>query len=198
MATEHPARPAEPGLAAAGVALIAARRSTKRFADLPPTRAQVEALLQAAAAAPDHGQLAPWRFTVLEGASRALLGDAMAAALRSRMPEADEDALARERGKAFRSPVLIVVSVHPVAHPKVPEIEQWVATGAAVQNLWLAAVSLGLGLAWKTGSAAYDPGVKRALGLADEEGVVGFLHVGTPLAQGAPRAVEAASRTRWL
>jgi nitroreductase len=73
-----------------------------------------------------------------------------------------------------------------------------VATGAAVQNLWLAAVSLGLGLAWKTGSAAYDPGVKRALGLADEEGVVGFLHVGTPLAQGAPRAVEAASRTRWL
>jgi len=134
----------------------------------------------------------------LQGDSRALLGDAMAVALRTRMPEADEEALSRERGKAFRSPVLIVVSVRPVAHPKVPEIEQWVATGAAIQNLWLAAVSLGLGLAWKTGSAAYDPGVKRALGLAEEEGVVGFLHVGTPLVQSSARPVDSASRSRWL
>ena len=180
------------------LALIGRRRSTKRFADDPPTRSHIEALLQAAASAPDHGLLAPWRFLVLQGDSRALLGDAMAMALRTRMPEADEEALSRERGKAFRSPVLIVVSVRPVAHPKVPEIEQWVATGAAIQNLWLAAVSLGLGLAWKTGSAAYDPGVKRALGLAEEEGVVGFLHVGTPLVQSSARPVDAASRSRWL
>ena len=179
-------------------AAIAARRSTKRFADEPPTRAQLDALLHAAACAPDHGLLAPWRFTVLQGDSRAMLGDAMAAALRARLPASDGDALARERGKAFRSPVLIVVSVLPTPHPKVPEIEQWVATGAAVQNLWLAAVSLGLGVAWKTGSAAYDAGVKRALGLSDEEGIVGFLHVGTPLAHGASRTVGAADRTRWL
>jgi nitroreductase len=179
-------------------AVIAARRSTKRFSEAVPTRVQIEALLQAAAAAPDHGLLAPWRFTVLEGDSRALLGDAMAAALKARLAASDPESLARERGKAFRSPVLIVVSVHPEPHPKVPEIEQWVATGAAVQNLWLAAVSMGLGVAWKTGSAAYDPLVKRALGLPSEEGIVGFLHVGTPLAQGATRAVEAASRTRWL
>lgn len=180
------------------LALIAGRRSTKRFSDDLPARSLIESLLQAAVSAPDHGLLAPWRFLVLQGDARALLGDAMAMALRTRMPEADEEALARERGKAFRSPVLIVVSVRPVAHPKVPEIEQWVATGAAVQNLWLAAVSLGLGLAWKTGSAAYDPGVKRALGLAEEDGVVGFLHVGTPLAQSPSRPVEATSRTRWL
>jgi len=185
-------------MAAGFLALIGSRRSTKRFADGPPSRSHIEALLQAAASAPDHGLLAPWRFLVLQGDSRMLLGDAMAMALRTRMPEADEESLARERSKAFRSPVLIVVSVRPVAHPKVPEIEQWVATGAAVQNLWLAAVSLGLGLAWKTGSAAYDPGVKRALGLAEEEGIVGFLHVGTPLAQSPTRPVDAASRSRWL
>lgn len=177
---------------------ILARRSTKRFADTPPSRTELETLLQAAVTAPDHGLLAPWRFTVLEGDSRALLGDALVAALRSRLPLSDEETVARERSKAFRSPVLIVVSVRPTPHPKVPEIEQWVATGAAVQNLWLTAVSLGLGLAWKTGGAAYDPGVKRALGLADDEGIAGFLHVGTPLAQSAPRQPEAASRTRWL
>ena len=64
------------------LALIAGRRSTKRFDDDPPSRAHIEALLQAAASAPDHGLLAPWRFSVLQGDSRALLGDAMLDQLR--------------------------------------------------------------------------------------------------------------------
>ena len=71
------------------LALIAGRRSTKRFSDDPQARSLIESLLQAAVSAPDHGLLAPWRFLVLQGDARALLGDAMAAALRTRMPEAD-------------------------------------------------------------------------------------------------------------
>ena len=179
-------------------AAIAARRSTKRFSEQPPSRAQIEALLQAAVCAPDHGQLAPWRFAVLQGDARGLFADALADALRSRMPEVADDAVAREREKAFRSPVLIVVSAHAEPHPKVPVVEQWVAVGAAIQNLWLAAVEMGLGVAWKTGNAAYDGRVKRALGIPEEDAVIGFLHLGVPLASAPPRAPEAASRTRWL
>lgn len=179
-------------------AAIAARRSTKKFAEQPPSRGQLEALLQAAVCAPDHGQLAPWRFAVLQGESRSVFADALAEALRRRMPEVADDAVAREREKAFRSPVLIVVSAHAEPHPKVPAVEQWVAVGAAIQNLWLAAVEMGLGVAWKTGGAAYDPTVKRALGVPEDEAVIGFLHVGVPLASAPPRASEAASRTRWL
>lgn len=179
-------------------ALIASRRSTKRFSDQPPTRAELEALLHAAACAPDHGLLAPWRFTVLQGDSRTLFADALAASLRARMPEVADDAVAREREKAFRSPALIVVSAHAEPHPKVPALEQWVAVGAAVQNLWLAALGLGLGVAWKTGNAAYDPLVKQALGVPVDDAIIGFLHVGTPLATAAPRSVDPAGRTRWL
>jgi len=183
---------------AAVLATIEARRSTKKFDDRPPTRAQLESLLRAAACAPDHGKLAPWRFTVLQGASRRLFADALAAALRRRMPEVADDAVEREREKAFRSPVLIVVSAHAEPHPKVPAVEQQVAVGAAIQNLWLAAVAQGLGVAWKTGNAAYDPVVKQALGVAEDDAIIGFLHVGTPLASAPPREPEFAGRTRWL
>ena len=183
---------------AAVLATIEARRSTKKFDDRPPTRARLESLLRAAACAPDHGKLAPWRFTVLQGASRGLFADALAAALRLRMPEVADDAVEREREKAFRSPVLIVVSAHAEPHPKVPAVEQHVAVGAAIQNLWLAAVAQGLGVAWKTGNAAYDPVVKQALGVAEDDAIIGFLHVGTPLASAPPREPEFAGRTRWL
>lgn len=183
---------------AAVLATIEARRSTKKFDDRPPSRAQLESLLRAAACAPDHGKLAPWRFTVLQGASRGLFADALAAALRLRMPEVADDAVEREREKAFRSPVLIVVSAHAEPHPKVPAVEQQVAVGAAIQNLWLAAVAQGLGVAWKTGNAAYDPVVKQALGVAEDDAIIGFLHVGTPLASAPPREPEFAGRTRWL
>jgi len=94
--------------------------------------------------------------------------------------------------------VLIVVSVHAEPHPKVPAVEQQVAVGAAIQNLWLAAVAQGLGVAWKTGNAAYDPVVKQALGVAEDDAIIGFLHVGTPLASAPPREPEFAGRTRWL
>ena len=63
--------------------IILGRSSTKKFSDTPVTREQLEVLLTAAVRAPDHGLLAPWRFTVIEGGGRAVLGNAMAAVLRS-------------------------------------------------------------------------------------------------------------------
>ena len=177
---------------------ILSRSSTKKFAETPVSDEQLQVLLSAAVRAPDHGQLAPWRFTILEGASREILGHAMAAAARAKMTELDSEVLAREASKALRSPLLIVVSAATQVHPKVPEIEQWIAVGAAVQNLWLAAQSLGLGIAWKTGSHAYNPEVKRALGLDAHETIIGFLHVGIPLSQAPIRPVNLEGKVRRL
>lgn len=176
---------------------ILGRSSAKKFSERVPTRGEIEELLLAATRAPDHGMLAPWRFLVLAGDARGILGEAMKAALCERMPEADNDAQERERSKAFRSPVLIVVSAKAIEHPKVPEIEQVVAVGAAVQNMWLRARELGLGMAWKTGTHAYHPGVKLALGLDAEDHVIGFLHVGEAITLAPVRAGEFQSKTDW-
>ena len=177
---------------------IMARSSTKKFAETPVSLEVQGLLLAAAVRAPDHGQLAPWRFTVLEGESREILGRAMAAAMRARTPDADADAEAREATKALRSPLLIIVSASTQPHPKVPEIEQWVAVGAAIQNLWLAAQALGLGVAWKTGSHAYSREVKAALGLDPTEAIIGFVHVGVPVSQASVRPVQLEGKVRRL
>jgi len=188
----------ENGLGNPVVEAIVSRSSTKKFADTPVSHEQIETLLTAAARAPDHGQLAPWRFTVLQGPAREILGGAMRAALLERLPEADVDAQQREASKALRSPVLIVVSAVVQQHPKVPAIEQLVAVGAAIQNLWIAAHSVNLGVAWKTGSHAYSDIIKRALGLAVEEQIIGFVHVGTPLTKAPVRGVDLSTKIRWM
>jgi nitroreductase len=64
-------------------------------------------------------------------------------------------------------------------HPKVPEVEQLLASGAAAQNLFLAAHALGYGVMWKTGPAAYDAGVKASVGLTPADHIVGIMHLGT-------------------
>lgn len=176
---------------------IVSRSSAKKFSAQLPEHETIEAILRAAARAPDHGQLVPWRFLVLQGETRSVLAEAMRAALLQRMPDADLETQDREAGKALRSPVLIVVSTKFKEHPKVPQVEQLVAVGAAVQNLWLAASSFGLGVAWKTGNQAYSPLVKEALGIPQTEQIVGFIHLGYATALAPVRDVDLQAVTRW-
>ena len=63
---------------------------------------------------------------------------------------------------------------------KIPWEERRLSTAAAVQNLMLAATSLGYGSMWRTGDVVGDPVVKDALGLATDEDIIGFVYLGTP------------------
>ena len=159
---------------------IDTRTCAGRLTEPGPTPQELERIMQAAARAPDHGRLRPWRFVVLEGPQRDSFAIAAAAAKRVRLPAMTEQQMAQERDKILRSPTLIVVGckVHH-GHPKVPEIEQVIAVGAAVENLFLAAHALGFGVMWKTGVAAYDPAVKGVVGLRPEDHIVAILHLGT-------------------
>lgn len=158
---------------------LTSRVSVPRLTDPGPTEAEIETILEAAARAPDHGRLRPWRFIVIRGAARGRLGDALADALASREPEGRQSQIERERAKPLRAPLIIVVaaSVQP-DHPKIPEIEQVLAAGCAAQNIMLTAHALGYGAMWRTGAPAYDPGIKAALGLAPADHIVGFLYLG--------------------
>ena len=164
------------------------------LAEPAPDDAALERILAAGAAAPDHGRLRPWRFIVIRGAARARLGDVFAEALQRRTPDAPEAALAQERERPLRAPLLIAV-VAKVArdHPKIPEIEQILSTGAAVQNILLAAHALGYGAKWLTGANAYDEHVKEALGLDHDDRLVSFIHIGS-LAGDAPKVPHADPR----
>ena len=159
---------------------IESRSSAARLTLPGPTREDLDRLLHAAARAPDHGRLKPWRFVVLDDALRPAFARAAAEAKRSRVPQMTEEQMAAEREKIGRSPCIVVIGCAVNRdNSKIPEIEQVIAAGAAAQNLFLAAHDLGLGVMWKTGAAAYDPTVKALLGLRPDDHIVAIMHLGT-------------------
>ena len=183
--------------------IIRRRRSIGKMTTQQPIREQVARLLEAATHAPNHHKVEPWKFFVLAGKARAKLGEVMAESLAARMEEtASEKAQAllnKERNKLLRSPVVIVVAAERPRLPKVIEIENIAAVAAAVQNMLLTAEEMGLACMWRTGEAAYDPQVKRWLGLSPEEHIVAFVYVGYPASprlERHPNPIEA--KTRWL
>ncbi|HEV2301070.1 MAG TPA: nitroreductase [Stellaceae bacterium] len=177
---------------------LVGRVSPAQLAEPGPSPAQLDKILAAAAAAPDHGRMKPWRFIVIEGEARARLGEVMAQSLKRREPESPEGRLDAERRKALRSPTIVVVAAAIKENPNVPEVEQIVAAGAAAQNLLLAAHGMGLGGFWRTGAVAYDEEAKRGLGLGPDDRVVGIIYLGSVAMAGKPRETDlAAVVTRW-
>jgi nitroreductase len=170
------------------------------LAEPAPAGAALERILAAGAAAPDHGRLRPWRFVPIGGDDRVRLGAVFAEALRRRQPDAPDAALEQERQRPLRAPLLIMVAARVASdHPKIPVVEQILSTGAAVQNMLIAAHALGFGAKWVTGDNAYDDHVKAALGLAPGDQIAAFLHLGTiagtpPL---VPHAEPAAHTSAW-
>lgn len=172
------------------------RRSAKTLTDPAPDGSALELLLECASRAPDHGRLRPWRFIVIRGAARERLGELMAGQLRRKLPAASPEALQRERQKALRAPLIIVVAAVCNPAARIPAIEQILAAGAAAQNLMLAAPALGFGAMWKTGDPAYDDTVKAELGLQAADAIVGFIYLGTAPADAVPPPARAEWRDR--
>jgi nitroreductase len=178
---------------------LTTRASPLKLGDPAPDRAALDAMLRAAARAPDHGRLHPWRFIVIESEARRHLGEVLAAAIARREPDAPEALIAKERDKPLRAPLVVVVAAHVIESRKIPAVEQIIAAGAAAQNILVAAHALGYGGFWRTGPAAYDDAVKKALGLKPADAIVGFLYLGTPLVPSPPPppADLAAFVTEW-
>ena len=165
---------------------LTTRASPLALTDPAPDAAALAAMLRAAARAPDHGKLKPWRFIVIAGNARNALGQVLADALRKREPDLPESAIDKERGKPLRAPLIVVVAARLREHKSVPGVEQIIAAGAAAQNILVAAHALGFGGFWRTGNAAYDNEVKAGLGLHSSDAIVGFLYLGTPVAPAPP------------
>ena len=166
-------------------------------------QALIETLLQAAVYAPNHHLTEPWRFYVLRGKGRDVLGNAYAQIasefLEDPTSEANQVALKKHYDKAFRAPVIIVAVCEPTDSAKIDPREELAAVHAAVQNMLLQAHALGLGAVWRTGAPSYHSDMKKAFGLREEHSIVGFIYVGHPIQLPSvkiPPAYE--SKTIWL
>lgn len=155
------------------------RVSEGRLAAPAPTSEQLKNIQLAAFRAADHGRIKPWRFLVIEGDGLHALGELFVAAAEAGGDELSDKERQRIVAKPMRAPMIIVAIARCSDHPKVPEVEQIISAGAAVQNMLNAAFVQGVGAMWRTGGFAYDRAIMEGLGLAERESIVGFLYLGT-------------------
>lgn len=165
--------------------VIRRRRSVRSFREEPLPPGVLEQLLEAACWAPSAGNLQPWQFYVV------------------RSPEKKKQvAAAARQGFLAGAPAIVVVCALPERSAAIygdrgRYLYCLQDTAAAVQNLLLAATSLGLATCW---IGAFDEGrVRQVLGLSAEARPVALVPVG--YAAGEPptsdrRPLEAV--VRWL
>ncbi len=157
---------------------ISQRVSVAQLTGPGPNQEQVEQLFKAAFRAPDHAWMRPWRYLTIKDKGLAALGDVFAQAGLHKDPEITTEKLEKLKRMPQRAPLMIVAIANIQTHAKVPAVEQRMAVAAGIQNMLTAAYALGLGAIWRTGEMAYDDLVAGALGLSENEEVLGFIYLG--------------------
>ena len=169
--------------------LMHSRRNVtpRRLVAPAPDAPQLQALLALAAAAPDHGQLTPWRFVIVPQDQRHRLAEVFALALADRDPAATTQQLESAREKAHRAPLLLVaVACLGPREPDTPSLERMVSMGAAIQNLLLGAHAMGYGSGLTSGKAMASNRLRALLALRDDEVAVCCVNIGS-VARNKPR-----------
>lgn len=151
--------------------IIRERRAVKKgYTDKPVKEETVLELLEDAVWAPNHGMREPWRFIFVGPEQKANFAKQIAATYPEELRENRENYMNEPNA------ILIVIMTEEDI-PKKWE-ENYGATAAMIQNFWLLAWERQLGVVWKTNPHIYHPQVKELLGLAANERVLGFLHLG--------------------
>lgn len=136
---------------------IAARRSIRNFKDTPIPDEILQTILQAATQAPSAKNRQPWQFTIVQGDKRKEMVQVMRQGI-ERVKARGEDAGSSEGSAQVmeQAPVTIFVSnpqgLRPWQEHSVDQMFDDVVNiqsiGAAIENMLLAALDLGLGSLW--------------------------------------------------
>jgi nitroreductase len=148
---------------------IRTRRTHKIYEPEPVPRAELEELLELARWAPNHHLTNPWRFRVL--GPRSL----------DRLKAAEPDGAK----KLDRAPTLVACSVVQTGDELQDEEDRY-ATACAVYAVMLAAHNRGIASYWRTPRVLRMPEGREALGIGDDEHVLGLLHLGRPARDWSP------------
>lgn len=165
--------------------LLTTRRSSKKLTAPAPNAEQLEQMLQAATQVPDHGNMRPYRFAVIQ--SEAGL-QRFRELLRKTVTELNfgDDAMKKAERVGNMAPMIIGVTFAPnreVAKPK-PEWEQMLTAGCAAYALQLAASAQGFDNVWITGMWVNSPLLREAFECTDKDKIIGLMMIGSPTEEG--------------
>lgn len=149
----------------------------KYLADPGPNDLQLRQIAQIALRAPDHGELIPFRLSVVQGDARERLADLFETYARANGK--NDEACAIERERALRAPMSIAIISKVSGRHLVPEHEQWACIGGAVTNILNAIHFMGFAGKMLSGDKVRDPLIIDAFCETDET-LLGWISIGTP------------------
>ena len=153
-------------------------RPAKLLRDPAPDQDSLIPILTAAGRTPVHGKLEPWRFVVLSKSALARLAEAVET--RGAEQNRHQDDIDKAKSQFADSPLCVAVIEVQKPSEKIPAIEQTYSAGAVCLSLLNAALASGWGANWLSGWPSHDAEFCRQnLGLAENERVAGFIHIGT-------------------
>jgi nitroreductase len=169
-------------------AIAAAIRSrrTSMFVDLEravPVET-VHALCELATWAPNHKKTWPWRFALFSGDGRSRLGAAMVADMIA-ADFGDDGKRLKTATKYLRTPATLVVGCASHTNEML-NLENRDAVAAGIQNLLLAATSMGLATFWSTPALTSPPTVLELCGFDIDDRIVGIIYLGWENSSVAP------------
>src|SRR3954469_4743818 len=165
-------------------AAIRGRRTHKAYGPEPVDRTTLEELFELARWAPNHPLTNPWRFRLLGPGAPARLREAAG-------PEA--------AGKLDRPPTLVAVAVAQTGDDPTQDEEDLLAGAVAAYIVLLAAHGRGLAGYWRTPAVLRTGEGRAALGVPDDERIIGLLHLGPPRQEReAPERVPAGDVVTFL
>ncbi len=145
----------------------------------PIQEAHLLALLEAANWAPSHGHTEPWRFAVFRGEGRRRLAELLAATYKAaHAHDFKEKKYQKQQERPLAVGAVLAILMHPGEQPVMPEYEELLAMGGAVQNLHLVAHSLGIGASWSTPDYLEHPNIRAFFGLGERDRCLGFHYLG--------------------
>lgn len=141
----------------------------------------IENMIENANWAPTHKLTEPWRFIVFTGEGLKQLAQGQSEVYRQ-VTEANGTFKPERFDNLLKKPMLsshiIAVAMKRDEKRSVPEIEEIGAVFCAIQNMLLTAAAYDIGCYLSTGGITYFDEARELFGLAKEDKLIGFLHVG--------------------
>jgi nitroreductase len=172
---------------------IVQRRSVRKYKAEPLSRELIGQALEAATQAPSGKNAQPWEFIVLEGEDKAKIAEMMVSGAEQLEAMGNKSGSAKRSAGIIQEAPAVIMVYNPrqnkadKANP-VQEVMWSVDTqsvGAAIQNLLLKAVELGLGSLWICDIFVAEEQISAWLGR--EGGLMAAVALGWPAEEPIPR-----------
>ena len=155
--------------------VLARKMSSKNIPD-----EDLDIILAAGIRVPDHGALNPWKIKVIKGNKLKLVDEeVILPEFIKNNPEASSESKLLESRRLQRASVVLAVLSTPVDHPKIPNWEMVLSSGAVCMNLLSCAQSLGYAAQWLTEWYSYNEKMLEYLGgRSGIDRISGFIYIG--------------------